>query len=244
MKKIILLLSICFVGFSVKAQQTAVDYPRDKWVINVPVLSIFDFTAPSLNVGVEYRAHHVLGLHLEAGYINKWINPLYGAIEQGIADNNSRNGLKFRLDPKLYPFYKSRSAFGSTLFFAPSFEFRYIKTDRSDFVWRYNRSYRQKINYATNRLAYAVNLKFGFTVSPQKKVPATFSFGLGARYIDVSNNLPKDASFDGRGFIFNRNITNAQFWFPSAYIGISLNFPVKKKANKPKSIFKEEEMVY
>lgn len=244
MKKIILLLSICFVGFSLKAQQIAVDYPRDKWVINVPVLSIFDFTAPSLNVGVEYRAHHVLGLHLEAGYINKWLNPLYATIEQVISENVARNGLKLRFDPKFYPFYNAKKAIGSTWFFTPSFEFRYIKTNKNDYVWRYNRSYSQKMDYAIDRLAYAVNLKSGFTVGGQKKLPTTISFGLGVRHVDVSNNLPEDASFVSGGGIFNTNADNRKFWYPSAYFGISLNFPVKKKANKPKSIIKDEEVIY
>lgn len=244
MKKLILFLSICFIGLSVKAQQTAVVYPRDKWLINVPLLSLLDFSSPSLNVGVEYRAHHVLGLHLEAGYINNWLNPLYSAISQSYVKNIKRNGLKLRLDPKFFPFYKSKGALGSTWFFAPSFEFRYITINRTDFVWKRNNSYGRKMNYDIQRLAYAVNLKFGFTVSPQKKVPATFSFGLGARYTSITNNLPSGNFVGSRRRGIFRPVTNGNFWFPSAYIGISLNFSVKKKTTQSKSIFKEEEMVY
>ncbi len=205
---------------------------RPKTMLKLALLSQLDFNSPSLQLGLELKATKWLGIHQELGYVNNWLNPFYTFIDHSLSEKEKiKNGLKYIFDARFYPFSKE-STFGSRIFFAPSFDFRYVVIQRNEWIFRSN-SYRQKMRYNVQKLAYGMHAKFGFTVALEKAMPVDMVVGLGARYLSLRNNLPNDAQINNgqNNFLISRPPINGDFWYPSVYFGMLLHLPIYKKNN-------------
>lgn len=204
---------------------------RDKFILSLSLLSQLDINTPSLQLGFDIKITETIGIHQELGYINNWLNPLYAYLDQEVSQNYKlKNGVKYIFEPRFYPFNKEKKI-SKSMFFAPSFDFRYVNIKRNSWVGRYNFSYRQNLDYHVNKLAFGGMFKFGFTTKPNKRMPIDLVFGLGTRYSTRSSNLPEDAEFinNGRGFFFSgRALVEGNQWHPAAYFGLLLHLPVFK----------------
>lgn len=206
---------------------------RPKAMLKLALLSQLDFNSPSLQLGLELKATKWLGIHQELGYVNNWLNPFYTLIDHSFSEKEKiKNGLKYIFDARFYPFNKE-STFGSRIFFAPSFDFRYVVIQRKEWVTRAN-IYQQEMQYNVQKLAYGMHAKFGFTVAVNKAMPVDMVVGLGARHLTLSNNLPKDAQVSNgqNNFLVGRPNIVGNFWYLSAYLGMLLHLPIHKKNNK------------
>jgi len=207
-------------------------YEREKIILSLPLLTQLDINSPSLGLALDVKLTKWLGVHQELGYVNNWLNPFFATLENSASDRNVlKNGVKYVIEPRLYPFYK-KGAFASRMFFAPSFDFRYVNIGREEWMFRNNFSYRQLMKYKVNKLAYGGLVKFGFTTNVKKFMPVDFVFGLGARIAYLSNNLPDDASRDNNTtglFFLGNSIIEGEVLHPSVLFGIYLHLPVDKK---------------
>lgn len=233
-----LYLTICILFFlGAKAQDEFIfpsmnnEFQRDKVVLSLSLLSQLDFNSPALSFGLDLRATDWFGVHQELGFVNNWLNPFYAIIDQSYSDNNKfKNGVKYVLEPRFYPFKKDRLV-SSAMFFAPSFDFRYVNINRNnEWVSRFNGSYNQKMNFAITKFAYGGQFRFGFSTGLKKFMPIDLVFGLGARYAVKSNNLPQDAEplNNSMGFLFTRTEISGSMWHPSASFAMMLHLPFKK----------------
>lgn len=240
MIKYFIILFIIFLFSSVFAQENEVnddirfktinlDYERPKLTFKLALLSQLDFNSPSLQLGLEFRLASWLGVHQEIGYVNNWLNPIYTLIDHSFSKRKkTKNGLKYIIEPRFYLFPKDK-AFSSRLFFAPSFDFRYVVINRDEWVIRSN-AFQQKLKYDVTRKAYGLNAKFGMTTSIKKKLPIEMIIGVGARYVTLINTLPADAEiFQGsNNFLIQRPSIEGNSWQPSAYFGMLLHLVSSK----------------
>ena len=206
-------------------------FEREKVILSLPLLTQLDFNSPSVGLALDLKVNKWLGVHQELGYINNWLNPFYAALDYSFSDRYLlKNGIKYVVEPRFYPFFK-KGTFSSRIFFAPSFDFRYVNIDRKEWVSRNNASYQQFLNYKVDKLAFGGLVKFGFTTKIKKFMPIDFVFGLGARYTYYYNNLPVDAEQNNATNIFffgNPNI-EGEMLHPSAHFGMYLHLPINKK---------------
>lgn len=206
------------------------EYKRDKLILSLSLLGQLDINSPSLSLGLDLKVNEWFGVHQELGYVNNWLNPLYSLLDESSSlKTKNKNGVKYVLEPRFYPFNKQK-IFASRLFFAPSFDFRYVNIGRNEFVSRFNGSYTQKMKYSINKLAYGGLFKFGFTTKLRKFMPIDMTFGVGARYSTKYNNLPLDADvLNGNNFVFANPTIKGNQWHPSVHFGLYLHLPVNKK---------------
>ncbi|MFT4644307.1 MAG: hypothetical protein ACI8ZX_000708 [Planctomycetota bacterium] len=236
---IILLCSICFTSSFAQEEEIiddvhfktiALAYERPVFTMKLALLSQLDFNSPSLQVGFEFRLAKWLGLHQEVGYVNNWLNPIYTLIDHRFSDNEkSKNGLKYIIEPRFYPFVSDR-VFASRLFFAPSFDLRYVVINRDEWVTRHQ-SFQQKLKYDVTRLAYGANVKFGITTSIKKRLPIEMVIGIGARYVALNNTLPDDVNISqgSNNFLVQRPSIEGNSLHPSFYFGMLLHLVSSKK---------------
>lgn len=206
------------------------EFAREKLIFSLSLLSQLDINSPSLTVGLDLKLNEWLGVHQELGYVNNWLNPFYNVLDEAASLRvKNKNGVKYVVEPRFYPFNK-QLLFASRMFFAPSFDFRYVNIGRNEFVSRYNGSYTQKMKYSVNKLAYGAVLKFGFTTKLRKFMPIDMTFGLGARYTTKTNSLPDDANaIPVNNFLFsNSGLVSGNQWHPSVQFGMYLHLPVNK----------------
>lgn len=207
------------------------EFEREKIILSLPLLTQLDINSPSLGLALDLKLTKWLGVHQELGYVNNWLNPFYTSIDYSFSNRRLlKNGVKYVLEPRFYPFH-NKSLFASRMFFAPSFDFRYVNIGRKEWVSRYNASYQQFLKYNVDKLAFGGLVKFGFTTNLKKKLPIDFVFGLGARYTYLYNNLPADAtqtSSRNNIFVGNPNI-EGEILHPSVLFGMYLHLPVNKK---------------
>ncbi len=202
---------------------------RPKLIYKLSLLSQLDFNSPSLQVGLEVRLSDLVGLHQELGYVNNWLNPVYALIDHEFSKKEKiKNGFKYIFEPRFYFFSENKNETLNRMFFAPALDYRYVVIQRNEWITR-EMSYQQKILYNVSRMEYGLNLKFGFTTSVKSKMPVEMSFGLGARYITLTNTLPPYSSINqgANNFLALRPAVDGNFWNPSAYIGLLLHLPFK-----------------
>lgn len=204
---------------------------RDKYILSLSLLSQLDINSPSLQLGLDIKISEIVGIHQELGYINNWLNPIYAVIDQEYSQNYKlKNGVKYIFEPRFYPFNKEKKI-SKSMFFAPSFDFRYVNIIRNGWVGRYNFSYTQNLDYNVNKLAFGGMFKFGFTTKPKKRMPIDLVFGLGTRYSVKTNNLPDDAELinNSNGFFFvGASAIEGNQWHPACYFGMLLHLPAFK----------------
>lgn len=212
---------------SFKSIENGLDRP--KTILKLALLSQLDFNSPSLQFGLEIKANDWLGIHQELGYVNNWLNPIYTLIDHRVSQREKiKNGFKYLFETRFYPFNKNK-AFAGRMFFAPALDFRYVDIQRKEWV-RINNAYLQKIKYNVQRLEYGFNFKFGITTKVKKLMPIEMVIGLGVRYISLSNTLPENIEIQGQNNSFvGRPPVEGSTWMPSAYMGMLLHLPTKKK---------------
>lgn len=206
-------------------------FERNKHILSLSLLSQLDFNSPSLQFGYDLKLAEVVGLHQELGLVNNWLNPFYSFIDNSYSGRiKNKIGVKYVIEPRFYPFH-SKSLMASRIFFAPSFDFRYVYTFRNEWVSRMNFTYQEKMTYGVQRISYGGTLKFGFSTKLKKATPIDFVFGLGARYVTRTNNLPEDANliFNGNNFLFSPSDISGNVVLPTASFGMFLHLPIQKK---------------
>lgn len=236
---IILFSTFCFVSTFAQEEEFTNDvhfqtidfeYERPKVIFKLALLSQLDFNSPSLQFGLEFKIAKWLGLHQELGYVNNLLNPFYTIIDHSISERvKIKNGIKYIIEPRFYPFI-SDHVFTRRLFFAPSFDFRYVDIQREDWVTR-KQAFQQKMKYNVTRMAYGINAKFGMTTSIKRILPIEVAIGLGVRYVTLKNTLPADAEISqtSNNFFFSRARMEGDSWHPSFYFGMLLHLVSSKK---------------
>lgn len=197
----------------------------------VPLLSILDFTAPSLNFGIELRISKSFGLHQEVGFVSNFINPLYYSVQVANLDDDERrvnNGFKYWIEPRWY-FFKDCSS----MFIAPSFNYRYNVYNHDEWLFRNsnNGGFRQKYEFSRRFNYYAFLLKYGDSIETDFNFSVEIYLGIGYRILNISEseNLPGDARLGNNNSFFSTGIRRSGSYFGvAAQLGLALKFNKKE----------------
>ena len=144
-----IILCTSFAQYSEEPSFNSIDteFSRKKAILSLSLLSVLDINSPSISFGLDLKVAEWFGVHQELGYVNNWLNPAYHFVDiDASGREKNKNGLKYVLEPRFYPFDKE-DLFRSRMFFAASFDFRYVNIGRNEFVERYNNSYFQKMKF-------------------------------------------------------------------------------------------------
>lgn len=160
--------------------------PFFKRAFTIPLSSLLDNTASSINVGFEQSINKRLGLYTMIGYANNYFNPF-------ISRNRIYNGLKVGFEPRYYLARNRQTA----IFLTPALFYKALFEKHNDeFVNRQSSSYSQALSF--REIVNELNLiaKFGLQkLKMLRSVGLEFSFSIGVlfhfkKFID----LPEDAS--------------------------------------------------
>ena len=229
-----LLVAIILVGcIQVEAQNVINDseniHPsrtaRPKWTTKVSLLSIMDWTAPSLNIGSEVQIHPKLGLHMEAGLVSHLANPLYAYINMQYADNYKNWGGKGKLSLRYY--FKRRSS-GPDVFFGPSIAHTQHRNSQMEWVWGPNFIFQERVENSSKQRRTQFHLEFGFFRKADKDrwTVVESVFGMGFQYYNLSSDNPDYVgNYPGLSVM---QLDKGSYIFPSGYIGVLVRIPSGK----------------
>ncbi|OUW75755.1 MAG: hypothetical protein CBD74_13980 [Saprospirales bacterium TMED214] len=229
-----LLVAIILVGgFQVEAQNAINDseniYPsrtaRPKWTTKVSLLSIMDWTAPSLNIGSEVQIHPKLGLHMEAGLVSHLANPLYAYINMQYADNYKNWGGKGKLSLRYY--FKRRSS-GPDVFFGPSIAHTQHRNSQMEWIWGPNFIFQERVETSSKQRRTQFHLEFGFFRKADKDrwTVVESVFGMGFQYFNLSSDNPDYVgNYPGLSVM---QLDKGSYVLPSGYIGVLVRIPSGK----------------
>ena len=229
-----LLVAIILVGcIQVEAQNVINDseniHPsriaRPKWTTKVSLLSIMDWTAPSLNIGSEVQIHPKLGLHMEAGLVSHLANPLYAYINMQYADNYKNWGGKGKLSLRYY--FKRRSS-GPDVFFGPSIAHTQHRNSQMEWVWGPNFIFQERVENSSKQRRTQFHLEFGFFRKADKDrwTVVESVFGMGFQYFNLSSDNPDYVgNYPGLSVM---QLDKGSYILPSGYIGVLVRIPSGK----------------
>ena len=229
-----LLVAIILVGcIQVEAQNVINDseniHPsrtaRPKWTTKVSLLSIMDWTAPSLNIGSEVQIHPKLGLHMEAGLVSHLANPLYAYINMQYGDNYKNWGGKGKLSLRYY--FKRRSS-GPDVFFGPSIAHTQHRNSQMEWVWGPNFIFQERVENSSKQRRTQFHLEFGFFRKADKDrwTVVESVFGMGFQYYNLSSDNPDYVgNYPGLSVM---QLDKGSYILPSGYIGVLVRIPSGK----------------
>ena len=229
-----LLVAIILVGcLQVEAQNVINDseniHPsrtaRPKWTTKVSLLSIMDWTAPSLNIGSEVQIHPKLGLHMEAGLVSHLANPLYAYINMQYGDNYKNWGGKGKLSLRYY--FKRRSS-GPDVFFGPSIAHTQHRNSQMEWVWGPNFIFQERVENSSKQRRTQFHLEFGFFRKADKDrwTVVESVFGMGFQYFNLSSDNPDYVgNYPGLSVM---QLDKGSYILPSGYIGVLVRIPSGK----------------
>ncbi|MGB1051505.1 MAG: hypothetical protein ACPGYF_06045 [Chitinophagales bacterium] len=229
-----LLVAIILVGcIQVEAQNVINDseniHPsrtaRPKWTTKVSLLSIMDWTAPSLNIGSEVQIHPKLGLHMEAGLVSHLANPLYAYINMQYGDNYKNWGGKGKLSLRYY--FKRRSS-GPDVFFGPSIAHTQHRNSQMEWVWGPNFIFQERVENSSKQRRTQFHLEFGFFRKADKDrwTVVESVFGMGFQYFNLSSDNPDYVgNYPGLSVM---QLDKGSYILPSGYIGVLVRIPSGK----------------
>ncbi|HAB90677.1 MAG TPA: hypothetical protein DCF84_09095 [Bacteroidetes bacterium] len=198
---------------------------RPKWTTKVSLLSIMDWTAPSLNVGSEVQLHPKLGLHMEAGLVSHIANPLYAYINMQYADNYKNWGGKGKLS--LCYYFKRRSS-GPDVFFGPSIAYTQHSNSQMEWIWGPNFIFQERVKTSSTQRRTQFHLEFGFFRKADKDrwTVVESVFGMGFQYYNLlSDNPDYVGNYPGLSVM---QLDKGSYVLPSGYIGVLVRIPSGK----------------
>ena len=198
---------------------------RPKWTTKVSLLSIMDWTAPSLNIGSEVQIHPKLGLHMEAGLVSHLANPLYAYINMQYADNYKNWGGKGKLSLRYY--FKRRSS-GPDVFFGPSIAHTQHRNSQMEWVWGPNFIFQERVENSSKQRRTQFHLEFGFFRKADKDrwTVVESVFGMGFQYFNLSSDNPDYVgNYPGLSVM---QLDKGSYILPSGYIGVLVRIPSGK----------------
>ena len=198
---------------------------RPKWTTKVSLLSIMDWTAPSLNIGSEVQIHPKLGLHMEAGLVSHLVNPLYAYINMQYADNYKNWGGKGKLSLRYY--FKRRSS-GPDVFFGPSIAHTQHRNSQMEWVWGPNFIFQERVENSSKQRRTQFHLEFGFFRKADKDrwTVVESVFGMGFQYYNLSSDNPEYiGNYPGLSVM---QLDKGSYVLPSGYIGVLVRIPSGK----------------
>lgn len=233
------LFALIMVGcLELKAQNTLYDSEdtyalrsaRPKWTTKVSLLSIMDWTAPSINVGSEVQIHPKLGLHIEAGLVSHLANPLYAYINMQYADNYKNWGGKGKVSLRYY--FKRRSS-GPDVFFGPSIAHTQHSNSQMEWIWGPNFMFQERVETSSKQRRTQFHLEFGFFRKADKDrwTVVESVFGMGFQYFNLSSDNPDYVgSYPGLSVM---QLDKGSYVLPSGYIGVLVRIPSGKASRDP-----------
>lgn len=203
---------------------------RPKWTTKVSLLSIMDWTAPSLNIGSEVQIHPKLGLHMEAGLVSHLANPLYAYINMQYADNYKNWGGKGKLSLRYY--FKRRSS-GPDVFFGPSIAHTQHSNSQMEWIWGPNFIFQERVQTSSTQRRTQFHLEFGFFRKADKDrwTVVESVFGMGFQYYNLSSDNPDYVgNYPGLSVM---QLDKGSYVLPSGYIGVLVRIPSGKASRDP-----------
>ena len=234
-----LLGALMLVGcLQVEAQNTLKDSEdtyalrtaRPKWTTKVSLLSIMDWTAPSLNIGSEVQIHPKLGLHMEAGLVSHLVNPLYAYINMQNADNYKNWGGKGKLSLRYY--FKRRNS-GPDVFIGPSIAHIQHRNAQVEWIWGPNFLFQERVETSSKQRRTQFHLEFGFFKKADKDrwTVVESVFGMGFQYYNLSSDNPDYVgNYPGLSVM---QLDKGSYVLPSGYIGVLVRIPSGKASRDP-----------
>ena len=203
---------------------------RPKWTTKVSLLSIMDWTAPSLNIGSEVQIHPKLGLHMEAGLISHLVNPLYAYINMQNADNYKNWGGKGKLSLRYY--FKRRNS-GPDVFIGPSIAHIQHRNAQVEWIWGPNFLFQERVETSSKQRRTQFHLEFGFFKKADKDrwTVVESVFGMGFQYYNLSSDNPDYVgNYPGLSVM---QLDKGSYVLPSGYIGVLVRIPSGKASRDP-----------
>ena len=198
---------------------------RPKWITKVSLLSIMDWTAPSLNMGSEVQIHPKLGLHIEAGLVSHLANPLYAYINMQYADNYKNWGGKGKLSLRYY--FKRRTS-GPDVFFGPSIAYTQHSNSQTEWIWSPNFLFQERVKTSSMQNRTQLHLEFGFFRKADKDrwTVVESIFGMGFQYYNLSSDNPDFVgNYPGLSVM---QLDKGSYVLPSCYLGVLVRIPSGK----------------
>ena len=203
---------------------------RPKWTTKVSLLSIMDWTAPSLNIGSEVQIHPKLGLHMEAGLVSHLVNPLYAYINMQNADNYKNWGGKGKLSLRYY--FKRRNS-GPDVFIGPSIAHIQHRNAQVEWIWGPNFLFQERVETSSKQRRTQFHLEFGFFKKADKDrwTVVESVFGMGFQYYNLSSDNPDYVgNYPGLSVM---QLDKGSYVLPSGYIGVLVRIPSGKASRDP-----------
>ena len=184
-----------------------------RWAVTFRPLGAADPFLANYTFGLQFRATDRISAEINAGLIKSYYNYM--------TDNkNEKFATGFRLGAEIKyrvvrKFYLAIQGF-----------YNDYKQESDEYVWRYARTYQQKMELRWLIKTVGGHLRAGFVIQPFRKIFFDLYGGVGVRYKDLHiPNLPDDALIiesNNRVFIFNES--EQDYWYPSLSLGAAVGY--------------------